>query len=53
MELLDLVDRLENMAAQAKKMPMTNMSMLDTEQMLGLIDQLRVAVRAASTRRRS
>ena len=44
MELLDLVDRLESMAAQAKKMPMTNMSMLDTEQMLGLIDQLRVAV---------
>ena len=44
MELLDLVDRLENMAAQAKKMPMTSMSMLDAEQMLGLIDQLRVAV---------
>ena len=44
MELLDLVDRLENMTAQAKKMPMTSMSMLDAEQMLGLIDQLRVAV---------
>ncbi len=44
MELLDLVDRLESMTAQAKKMPMTNLSMVDAEQMLALIDHLRVSV---------
>ena len=44
MELLDLVDRLEGLAAHAKKMPMTSLSMVDTEMMLGLIDQLRAAV---------
>ena len=44
MELLDMVDRLENMAAHAKKMPMTNMSMVDTDQMLVLIDQLRASI---------
>lgn len=44
MELLDMVDRLESMAAQAKKMPMTNLSMVDAEEMLRLIDQLRASV---------
>ena len=44
MELLDLMDRLESMAAQAKKMPMSKRAMVDAEELLGLIDQMRVAM---------
>lgn len=44
MEVLDLMDRLENMAVQAKKMPMSKRSMIDVEELLGLIDQMRVAI---------
>ena len=44
MELLDLVDRLEGIAVQAKKMPMSKRSMIDAEELLGIIDQMRVAM---------
>ncbi len=44
MEVLDLMDRLESMAVQAKKMPMSKRSMVDAEELLGLIDQMRVAM---------
>ena len=50
MELLDVVDRLESMAAQAKKMPMTNLSMVDAEQMLALMGHLRVSVPRSASR---
>ncbi|MEX2599199.1 MAG: hypothetical protein WD533_06040 [Dehalococcoidia bacterium] len=44
MEILDLVDKLEAMSLQAKKMPITGRSMLDAERLLELIDQMRLAI---------
>ena len=44
MEILELVDKLESMALQAKKMPLTGQSMVDSERLLELIDQMRLAI---------
>ncbi len=44
MEILDLVDKLEGMALQAKKMPITGRSMIDAERLIELIDQMRLAI---------
>ena len=44
MEILDLVDKLESMALQAKKMPITGRAMIDPERLLELIDQMRLAI---------
>ncbi|MEX2430559.1 MAG: hypothetical protein WD645_01410, partial [Dehalococcoidia bacterium] len=44
MEILDMVDKLESMALQAKKMPLTGQSMVDSERLLELIDQMRLAI---------
>ena len=44
MEILELIDKLETMASQAKKVPITGRAMLDAERLLELIDQMRLAV---------
>ncbi len=44
MDILELIDRLESMAAQAKKVPITGLAMIGAEQLAELIDQMRVAI---------
>lgn len=44
MEILELIDKLEAIAGTAKKVPMTGRTMIDAEKLLGLIDQMRLAV---------
>lgn len=44
MEILELVDKLEAMAAQARKMPITGRAMLDAEKLLELTDQMRLSI---------
>ena len=44
MEIIELVDKLETMAGQAKKVPITGRAMIDAERLLELIDQMRLAI---------
>ncbi len=44
MEILELINKLENMASHAKRMPITGMAMVDAERLLDVIDQLRLAI---------
>lgn len=44
MEILDLIDRLEAMAGQAKRVPVTGRAMIDADRLMELIDQMRLAV---------
>lgn len=44
MEIVQLVDKLEEMVGQARKMPMTGRSMVDAERLLELVDQMRLAL---------
>ena len=44
MELMYLIDKLEDLAAGAKKMPITGRTMVDRERLVELVEQLRFAV---------
>ena len=44
MEITELIDKLEAMASQAKKVPITGRSMIDAERLYEIVDQLRLAV---------
>ena len=44
MEIIELVNKLEAMATQAKKIPMAGRAMVDAEAMLDLIDQIKLSV---------
>ena len=44
MEILELIDRLESLAAQARKVPITGRAMIDAERLLELVDQMRLSV---------
>ena len=44
MDILHLVDRLEELFNNSKGVPLTRMVMVDEERMLGLIDQMRLAI---------
>ena len=44
MDLLHLVDRLEELVAEAQKMPIGNRVIIDRRRLLDLVDQMRVAV---------
>ncbi len=44
MEMLDLIDVLEQLASQSKKVPLTGRSIVNPEQLLELVDQMRLAV---------
>ena len=44
MEILDLIDKLEAMTAQAKKVPITGRSMIDADALAELIDQMRLTI---------
>lgn len=46
-DLLHLIDRLEEMVAEARRMPVGGGAILDRKRLLDLIDQMRVAVPAA------
>ncbi|MCH8974319.1 MAG: hypothetical protein IH869_04520 [Chloroflexi bacterium] len=44
MEILELIDKLETMAGQAPRVPITGRAMIDADRLLELIDQMRLAV---------
>ncbi len=44
MEMLDLIDVLEQLASQSKKVPLTGRSIVNPDQILELVDQMRLAV---------
>jgi hypothetical protein len=44
MDLLHLVDRLEELVAEAQKMPIGNRAIIDRRRLLDLVDQMRVSV---------
>ena len=44
MDILELIDKLEAMAGQAKRVPITGRAMIDADRLLELIDQMRLAV---------
>ena len=44
MDILELIDKLESMTVQAKKVPMTGRAMIGAEQLAELIDQMRIAI---------
>jgi vacuolar-type H+-ATPase subunit H len=44
MDILEQIDKLESMASQAKRMPITGAAMIDAERLVSLIDQMRLAV---------
>ena len=44
MDILEQIDKLEAMASQAKRMPITGAAMIDAERLVSLIDQMRLAV---------
>ena len=44
MEILELVDKLEAMAVQARKMPITGRAKIDAEKLLELTEQMRASV---------
>ena len=44
MEILDLIEKLEQIATQSKKVPLTGKTMLNPDQLLELVDQMRLAV---------
>lgn len=44
MEILELIDKLEGLAAHAKKVPLSGRSVIDAERLLALVDQMRLAV---------
>jgi vacuolar-type H+-ATPase subunit H len=44
MDILEQIDKLEAMASQAKRMPITGAAMIDGERLVSLIDQMRLAV---------
>jgi hypothetical protein len=44
MEILNLIDKLEALATQSKKVPLTGKRMLGAERLLELVDQMRLAV---------
>lgn len=44
MEILELIDKLEAMAGQAKRVPVTGRAMIDADRLMELIDQMRLAV---------
>ncbi|MEE8517555.1 MAG: hypothetical protein V3S98_00340 [Dehalococcoidia bacterium] len=44
MEILELIDKLEAMTVQARKVPITGRSMIDAERLAELIDQMRLTI---------
>lgn len=44
MDILEQIDQLEALASQAKRMPITGAAMIDAERLVGIIDQMRLAV---------
>ena len=44
MEILELIDKLESMAGQSRRVPITGRAMIDADKLLELIDQMRLAV---------
>ena len=44
MEILELIDKLEALAGQSRRVPITGRAMLDADKLLELIDQMRLAV---------
>lgn len=44
MEILEIVDKIEELAISGKKFPMSRRTLVDPDQVLRLVDQLRVAV---------
>ncbi len=44
MEILELIDKLEAMAGQSRRVPITGRAMIDADRLLELIDQMRLAV---------
>jgi vacuolar-type H+-ATPase subunit H len=44
MEILDLIDKLEAMASQAKRVPITGSAMIDADRLIALIDQMRLTI---------
>ena len=44
MEILELIDKLESMAGQSRRVPITGRAMIDSDRLLELIDQMRLAV---------
>jgi hypothetical protein len=44
MEILEHIDKLENMVTHAKRMPMTGHAILDPERIMALIDQMRLSL---------
>ena len=44
MDILEQIDKLEAMAGQAKRMPITGAAMIDAERLVNIIDQIRLAV---------
>ena len=44
MDILQLVDRLEELFNQSRPIPLTNNVIVDEDKMLDLIDQMRVAI---------
>ena len=44
MQILELIDTLESMAGQSRRVPITGRAMIDADRLLELIDQMRLAV---------
>ena len=44
MEILELIDKLEGIAGRSRRVPITGRAMIDSEKLLELIDQMRLAV---------
>lgn len=44
MEILDLIDKLEAMATNARRMPITGRAMIDANRLVELIDQMRLTI---------
>lgn len=43
-DILHLIDRLEEMAAEGKRVPLSNKIMVEEEELLAIIDQLRLSI---------
>jgi regulator of protease activity HflC (stomatin/prohibitin superfamily) len=44
MDMIYLIDRLESLAANAKRMPITGKAMIDSERLIEVVDQMRLSV---------
>jgi hypothetical protein len=53
MDILQLIDRLEELFNDAKAVPFTHNVVVDEDKMLELIDQMRIAIRDGAGTRRS